>query len=862
MTMLLGPSLYMQTTLDDDDFVANFVARQEALEALLRRLRSATAESGDLHQILVGARGMGKTSMLRRVAIAIDQEPGLAERYVPLSFREEQYNVLSLGDFWRNCGEALAAWAEATGRVVLAQRLDGALPSAAWAGDYGAAECFGAEMTALQRQAVLLVDNVDLILDALSGNDRWILRRHLQRRDGPVVLGAASRALAESADYSDAFYEFFQPTYLEPLDMRETEGCVRALALAHGEHGKPVIAVLHQQPERLRTLHALTGGNPRVLVLIYRLLAATQSDAAMGDLEILLDQVTPYYKARVEEYQTAQQRAVVDAIALHWDPITTGELARVTGIAATTLSPLLIRLRRDGLIENVQTSGTYAGHQFVERFFNIWYLMRHGSRRAKQKMRWLVAFLSSFYSGSELTAIERHARETGAAERWNSDFAFAIREALERLGSASAGSEIDERLSEAKAIMREASKTFRMRDFIGSQTKLDEIVTRFANGEGRPLQDLVTTASYISALTSTIIGNQGAALVGIAATMDRLADAKHPNARAMAGHMHFVKAIIRGEMGDGAGAIAGYDDVVAQFAGAQDSTSRELVAKALGSKAAALIAAGDYATALKQYADIVSRFGDAQEAALQKSAAEAQFGLALAFALLGDTASAIAGYHDLIVRHADEPSLRQTIAESRISLGVLLMDSETDPARAESLYLDAASVRPLDAQAHLIWLYLLGGRVSEAVILRGSLNELAAEQLALLDSAIELARDNFGSSTMALTRFLDDALALGDARFSLNFARLLRLAGIRGYGERLLAWLEETGLAERVAPFYAAYQAYIRGEDQLRDVNPEIRRPAGVIYDWLDRQRQRPVDTPKTKRGKRDRSQNTRGRNA
>ena len=347
--------LHNQTALSDDDFVASFVARHELLETLLRRLRAESIDDSR-HYVLIGPRGMGKTSLLRRVAIAVNREPDLAARYVPLSFREEQYNVLSLGDFWRNCGEALAEWAEATGQADLANRLDADLLTGAWQDDEASAGRFNAELSSLQRRAVLLVDNIDLILDALSIESRWTLRRHLQARQGPIVIGAATQPLKQSADPDAAFYEFFEPEYLEPLDERQTEQCMRALARARGDGGDHVIEVLDRQPGRLRTLHTLTGGNPRVLALIYRLLEAGQSDEAMADLEILLDQVTPYYKARVEEYQTPQQRAVIDAIALHWDPITTGELARATSIATTTLSPLLIRFRRDGLIENVETS--------------------------------------------------------------------------------------------------------------------------------------------------------------------------------------------------------------------------------------------------------------------------------------------------------------------------------------------------------------------------------------------------------------------------------------------------------------------------------------------------------------------------
>lgn len=103
-------ALYNPRTLEDDDaFVTGFVARSALLETLLRRLRAKPEGCAD-HYVLIGPRGMGKTSLLRRLAIAINREPDLTARYVPLNFREEQYNVLRLVDFWRNCGEALAEW--------------------------------------------------------------------------------------------------------------------------------------------------------------------------------------------------------------------------------------------------------------------------------------------------------------------------------------------------------------------------------------------------------------------------------------------------------------------------------------------------------------------------------------------------------------------------------------------------------------------------------------------------------------------------------------------------------------------------------------------------------------------------------
>ena len=50
---------------------------------------------------------MGKTSLLRRIGMGVRDNPQLAAKLLPLSFREEQYNVHTLHAFWCNCLDAL-----------------------------------------------------------------------------------------------------------------------------------------------------------------------------------------------------------------------------------------------------------------------------------------------------------------------------------------------------------------------------------------------------------------------------------------------------------------------------------------------------------------------------------------------------------------------------------------------------------------------------------------------------------------------------------------------------------------------------------------------------------------------------------
>jgi len=124
-------------------------------------------------------------------------------------------------------------------------------------------------------------------------------------------------------------------------------------------------------------------------------------------LERLLDRMTPLYKARTEE-AAPQARAVLDAVALNWDPITANAAARESGLDVTAVNAQLARLENDGYVEEVEVSGSgRSGYQLVERFFNIWYLMRHGSRRLKQRVRWLTCFLRGFYSPGEREGLGR-----------------------------------------------------------------------------------------------------------------------------------------------------------------------------------------------------------------------------------------------------------------------------------------------------------------------------------------------------------------------------------------------------------------------------------------------------------------------
>ena len=94
--------------LNEAELEASFIARHDVYRAILADISAGDAASVPQHHLVVGQRGMGKTTLLRRLAFELQRSP-YRERLLPLTFPEEQYvEVDRLSKFWLNCLDALA----------------------------------------------------------------------------------------------------------------------------------------------------------------------------------------------------------------------------------------------------------------------------------------------------------------------------------------------------------------------------------------------------------------------------------------------------------------------------------------------------------------------------------------------------------------------------------------------------------------------------------------------------------------------------------------------------------------------------------------------------------------------------------
>lgn len=402
--------------LNDDEILGSYIARHAQLELVLEDIKNTRSQSIPQHHLIIGQRGMGKTTLLMRLHVAMRQEP-LADAFIPLGFPEEQYSVDRLSALFLNCLDALADTLEREeASQDLIDRIDAAVQNLRQ--DTAADEIVAqdAERTLMDfaaeigRRPVLLMDNLDLVFHRLNKPELHQLRAFLMKNGAPILIGAAVHPPED--DYEAPFYDHFKIHFLSRLSLPEMQEVL--LKLAERTGNKEIPARLSHEQGRLHALHALTGGNPRTTRILFEIFAHGFSQDAYQDLEALLDWMTPIYKARFEELSD-QAQVVVSAIATIWEPAMQKTICDATRLQPNQVSPQLDRLKKAGIIEEVtvdppervgpipekRTPKDRKGYQIAERFFNIWFLMRQATRRDKRNLIYLTRLIECLHTPQE-----------------------------------------------------------------------------------------------------------------------------------------------------------------------------------------------------------------------------------------------------------------------------------------------------------------------------------------------------------------------------------------------------------------------------------------------------------------------------
>ena len=399
---MMRQRLYNPAQLSPDELKASFVARQETLEELLSVIRREKSGQPCQHFLLIGPRGMGKTTLGLRFLLSINEDPELAANWQPVAFHEESYGIGDLADFWFT---ALHHLSRATNEPRWAERAD-ALREDEKNTERQAAYARAALRDFCQengRRLVLFVENLDVVFKQLGGElNVHALRADFIERSDIMLVGSANTVFDAIRGHGEPFYEFFRLFILEGLGRKDTRRMLASFADGDGNSELP--NALHRERGRLETVRRLTGGNPRLLVLACRMLIESPLGTPLEDLERLIDEQTPYFKARIEELPI-QGRKVFHCLAAEWSPMLAKEVAAGAKVSSSHASAQLRQLVEKGYARETKLPRERRiRYEVGDRFYNIYYLLRF-SQTGRHRLERLVHFLHDLFGPTGMRAM-------------------------------------------------------------------------------------------------------------------------------------------------------------------------------------------------------------------------------------------------------------------------------------------------------------------------------------------------------------------------------------------------------------------------------------------------------------------------
>lgn len=366
------PLKYNPSFLSDDELLTNFCVRRNELDALVACVRK-NATSPNVHTLLTGVRGSGKTMLLRRFAVEIKNDPALSSLWQTVMFSEENYEILSLDDFWLQTLYYLSPAEYEEIKVRGGHRSDTGSLELARILDFS---------DRTEKKILLICENMNDLFDTLPSEDLRQLKNTLQAESRIMLAGSSTIKF----DIEHPFYCFFKTLPLARLSCAECEDLWLKVAEKKISSGQA------------RALEILTGGSPRLLSVLAWFGRDLSFIELMKELEMLIDDHTDYFKGQMEALPP-KERKVFATLARLWINSTSAEVAVEARMEQTETASLLSRLVRRGIVEEFPPEGGKKRgktFQLSERLFNIYYLMRLGGRSSLW-VRPVVEFLAQVF---------------------------------------------------------------------------------------------------------------------------------------------------------------------------------------------------------------------------------------------------------------------------------------------------------------------------------------------------------------------------------------------------------------------------------------------------------------------------------
>ena len=612
----------------DQEVIAQFKVRHHELQNVLDILRDNIETPSCQHTLIIGSRGLGKTMLLARTAAEIRSDEQFSEDLLAVRFMEESQEIFNMADFWLETLFYLAKECQQL-NPQLGQELSTrhSVLSDMWGSDSLEDLARSAVLDAadrLDRKLVLMIENLQALFEDVDENFGWKLRKVLQTEPQIILVGSAVSRFRGIDDAELPFFDFFWIIHLKPLNTVE---CQQLWTMISGQD---------VSERETRPLEILTGGSPRLLVIVASFALHKSMRQLMEELVVLVDEHTDYFRGNLETLAKTERRVFLAVIDL-WQPSTPSEISLRARMDIRIVSTMLGRLVNRGAV-NFEGSGRKRKYAAAERLYSIYYKLRRNRDEAAVVQN-LIRFMSVFYTEAEQTEVFsslieemakseaiREALDGAMAEDWR--FAEKILRTVFDKGDFDKVIKIvDQRLSSDASELRESDVAWAMclkagayqgqRDPQSALCTCSDIINRWESTENPELQYAVVSALT---LKSKIMQAQGKTELALSAAEKVVNDFGSNEGLLL--QWQVARALItEGEILWGQHhlnhALEAFEEVVRRLDIVEDHEFQLLLAVALIYKGRLLMIQNQLKCALATFEGVIERFGSSGDTKLQ-----------------------------------------------------------------------------------------------------------------------------------------------------------------------------------------------------------------------------------------------------
>ncbi len=380
-----------------EQLVATTIGREELIETICEKLAASANEEEKQNFMVMGPPGVGKTHFIRVLSEIVQQKKAINKLYTIIQFPEENHRILTFADLLLGMVEILGHITVEEDWLKLHEELN-ELDNDTKLIDKIIPEL---EKYCIENKTNLLIllENIDVFFKGQLKDNKNLkqFKKFITKSSFATFIGTSQYNLIKTDELRKSPFNLFDIHILDMLNQDQTIELIRRnLAWEKQDH---LLKSFEYLLPRLHALYEMSGGNPRLSLILYELVAKESKWDIKRQIEKLLDQTTPFFRVRMTSL-APQERALLETVALaSLEQKTTGYIAKCLRQSLQQTSSHLNKLLKAGylIVTDHPEDKRSKIYRIKEGFFGLWLAIGH-SREQKTILPRLVEFLEQWYA--------------------------------------------------------------------------------------------------------------------------------------------------------------------------------------------------------------------------------------------------------------------------------------------------------------------------------------------------------------------------------------------------------------------------------------------------------------------------------